>query len=112
MATSTSPASNSTATGSGASRRARTPGDAAAMSVIGALYRKPANVPCYRPRASGFAARVREEELLSVNPVIRDDCLTARGQQPVDELLSEVRLDVRVLRRVDEHHAILVEQAL
>src|SRR5262250_2612667 len=62
--------------------------------------------------ASGIAPRVREEKLLAVDLVTRDHRLPARRDEPVDELLAEVLLDVRMFFRIDEHHAVLVEQAL
>src|SRR5581483_10546673 len=64
--------------------------------------------PASRPRL----VRVGEEQLLPADLVSRDDLLALGRDQPVDELLAEVLLHVRVLLRVHQHHAVLVEQAL
>src|SRR3954469_21762521 len=59
-----------------------------------------------------LAAGVREEELLAVDLVVGDRLLALGGDQPVDESLAHLLLDVRMLRRIDEHHAVLVVEAL
>src|SRR4051812_10330237 len=56
--------------------------------------------------------RVREEELLPVDPVARDGLLSRGRDHPVDELPAHVLLHARVLRGIHEHHAVLVEEAL
>ena len=66
-----------------------------------------------KPNASGVrVGRVRVEQLLAADLVAGDDVLTFRRNQEVDELLTEVFLDARIFRRIHQHHAILVEQAL
>src|SRR5688572_17389195 len=54
--------------------------------------------------------RVRKEELLAVDPVAGDAALPGLGQDPVDEALAVGGLHMRVALRIDQHHAILVEQ--
>src|SRR4029079_8615660 len=56
------------------------------------------------------AAGVGEEELLAVDPVGGDRGLPPRRDQPVDEFLPHLLLHVRMLRRVHEHDAVLVEE--
>src|SRR5512134_3262152 len=55
---------------------------------------------------------VREEELLAADIVTRDRLLQRARDDPVDERVAQVLLDVRVLRRVHEHDPVLVEQLL
>src|SRR3954471_2914079 len=54
-------------------------------------------------------SRVREEELLTLDPVAGNGLLSRRREEPIDELLAHRLLDVRMLRRVHEHDAVLVE---
>src|SRR5687767_8202395 len=56
-------------------------------------------------------AGIREEKLLSADLIGSDGGLSLGGDQPVDERLALRLLYVRMLRRVDQHHAVLVEQA-
>src|SRR5947209_16349374 len=56
--------------------------------------------------------RIREEKLLPADLVIRDRLLPFRGDQPVDELLAECRLDVRILLRIQQHDAVWVDRVL
>src|SRR5829696_7734067 len=86
----------------------------------------PANAALYdssgRPKSSvaGAAAQalsariagVRIEQLLTVDLVIGNGFLTFGRQQPVDELLAQFFLDMRVLLRVHQHDAALIEQPL
>ena len=55
---------------------------------------------------------VGEEELLPADLVVGDRLLPLGRNEPVDELLAEFLLDVRMLGRVHQNHAVLVEQAL
>ena len=59
-----------------------------------------------RPRHGG----VREEQLIAVDLVVGDRLLAFRRDQPVDKLLAEILLHVRVLARVHQHDAVLIEQ--
>src|SRR6476659_3137478 len=52
------------------------------------------------------------EELLAADLKVGNRALPLRGYQPVNELLSKVRLHMRVLAGVYQHHAILIEKAL
>src|SRR5262252_4486029 len=61
-----------------------------------------------RPRLVG----VWEEQLLSLDLIVCDRLLTLRRDEPVDEGLAEFFLDVRVLSRIHQHHAILIKQPL
>src|SRR5215472_5870524 len=61
-----------------------------------------------RPRRIGIG----EEQFLPVDLVIRDRLLTLGRDEPVDEGLAESLLDVRMLFGIDQHDAVLVEQAL
>src|SRR5204862_5575571 len=56
--------------------------------------------------------RVRKEQLLAADLVRGDRLLPCRREHPVGERLRELHLDVRVLRRIDDDDAVLVEEAL
>src|SRR5205085_5794833 len=65
----------------------------------------------------GYASRIRAagiriKQLLAVDLVAGDRILALRRNQPVDELLSQPRLHGRMLLRIDQHHAVLIEQPL
>src|SRR6266704_6366617 len=61
-----------------------------------------------RPRRIGIG----EEQFLPVDLVIRDRLLALGRDEPVDEGLAERLLYVRMLFGIDQHDAVLVEQAL
>src|SRR5262245_42074499 len=61
-----------------------------------------------RPRHIGIG----EEQFLPVDLVIRDRLLALGRDEPVDEGLAERLLYVRMLFGIDQHDAVLVEQAL
>src|SRR5215467_10611492 len=61
-----------------------------------------------RPRLVG----VWEEQLLSSDLILCDRLLTLRRDEPVDEGLAEFFLDVLMLGRIHQHHAILIKQPL
>src|SRR5215475_11627926 len=61
-----------------------------------------------RPRYIGIG----EEQFLPVDLVIRDRLLALGRDEPVDEGLAERLLYMRMLFGIDQHHAVLVEQAL
>lgn len=65
-----------------------------------------ANALCVR------VVSVRIEKLLAVDLVSGDDPLPFRRNQKVDELLAEVFLDARAFRRVHQHDAVLIKEAL
>src|SRR5262245_32032751 len=62
------------------------------------------------PASHALRGGVREEQLLAVDLIVGDRLLTLRRDQPVDEGLAEVLLHMRVLGRVDQDYAVLVEQ--
>src|SRR5262249_53068845 len=64
------------------------------------------------PRSCASLVCIREEQLLAADLVTGDRLLSFWRDEPIDERLPEVLLDVRVLCRVDEHHAVLIEQPL
>src|SRR5207248_3180410 len=66
------------------------------------------------PRTSSGAryVRVGKEQLLAVDLVTGDRSLAFRRDQPIDELLTQIGLHARMLGRVDQHHPVLIEQAL
>src|SRR5690242_1466662 len=69
-----------------------------------------------RPAASSaprlrIRAGVWKEQLLPVDLVRGDRVLSFARNQPIDELLPEVALDVRMLDWIDKHDAVLVEQS-
>src|SRR5690606_14081647 len=76
--------------------------------------RAPLHAPVRNSALSGSApgVGVREEELLPLDLVICNGLLPLLGEDPVDELLAVLLLHVRVLLRVDENDAVLVEQSL
>src|SRR5471032_33041 len=57
-------------------------------------------------------AGVRIEQLLAVDLIAGDIALSFRGYQPINELLSPIPFDGRVLLRIHQHDAILVEKVL
>src|SRR2546429_2501184 len=59
-----------------------------------------------------LSAGVREEELHAVDFVVGDRLLALGGNQPVDESLAHLLLDVRMPGGIDQHHAVLVVEAL
>src|SRR5262249_8793451 len=61
-----------------------------------------------RPRLVG----VWEEQLLSLDLIVCDRLVTLGRDEPVDEGLAEFFLDVGMLGRIHQHHAILIEQPL
>ena len=52
------------------------------------------------------------EHLLAVNLVVRDCLLALVRNEPVDELLAKLLLHMRMLGRVHQYDAVLVEQQL
>src|SRR5262245_30003648 len=54
---------------------------------------------------------VGKKQLLAIDLVVRDGLLALRRHQPVDELLSEVFLYIRMLVRAHQNDAVLIEQA-
>ena len=52
------------------------------------------------------------EHLLAVNLVVRDCVLALVRNEPVDELLAKLLLHMRMLGRVHQYDAVLVEQPL
>src|SRR5262249_13495843 len=52
------------------------------------------------------------EHLLAVNLVVRDCLLALVRNEPVDELLAKLLLHMRMLGRVHQYDAVLVEQPL
>ena len=56
------------------------------------------------------AGAIGKEQLLTAYLVIGDGPLTFRGNEPIHEGLSVRRLHAGVLRRIDQHHAVLIEQ--
>src|SRR5215212_9038141 len=59
-----------------------------------------------------WAAGIRIKQPLAVDLVAGDDVLAFRGNQPVDELLSQLLLHRRMLLWIDQHDAVLIEQPL
>src|SRR5438477_3300223 len=59
---------------------------------------------------SRIRAGIREEQLLAADFVRGDRFLSLPRDEPVDEPLSEIALDVRMLLGIHQHHAVLVEQ--
>src|SRR5690606_6891045 len=55
---------------------------------------------------------VRVEQLLTLNLEFGDRLLALRTGNPVDEGLAGLGLDVRVHLRIDQNHAVLVEELL
>src|SRR5215469_9996916 len=58
------------------------------------------------------AGIIREEELLAADLVVGDRLLTLARGQPFDEAHAERLFYMRMLRRVDQHDAILIEEPL
>src|SRR5262245_37190320 len=52
------------------------------------------------------------EHLLAVNLVVRDCLLALVRNEPIDELLAKLLLHMRMLGRVHQYDAVLVEQQL
>jgi hypothetical protein len=61
-------------------------------------------------KATSWGFRV--EQLLAVDLVVGDVALPFGRDEPVDELLAQLFLYMRVFLRVHQHHAVLVEVAL
>src|SRR5579862_2026671 len=68
-----------------------------------------AHVRCARG-SRAWLVRVRVKQLLAGDFVAGNSLLTLGRDQVVDELLAERFLYGRVLRRVDQHDSVLVEQ--
>src|SRR5262249_41524169 len=64
------------------------------------------------PISCSLLPGIGEEEFFAADLVVGDVLLPLRRQEPVDERLSEFLLHVRMLRRVDQGDAVLVEQPL
>src|SRR5207249_4129313 len=62
-------------------------------------------------RSSAGIVRVRVEELLAADLVRGNRTLSCRGNEPVDEFLTELLFHVRMLFGIHQHHTVLVEQA-
>src|SRR4051812_38558115 len=52
-----------------------------------------------------------KEQLLAPDPITGDDALPGRRHDPVGELLRQGLFDMRMSGRIDDDHAVLVEQA-
>src|SRR3982074_1467026 len=81
---------------------------AAFRPMVGAYVTRPlthgdscAGLPC-----------VGKKELLAIDLVLGYRFLAFGRDHPVDEHLAEILLDARMLVRVHQHHAVLIEQAL
>src|SRR5882724_7571968 len=61
---------------------------------------------------SALLPGICEEQLLAFYLVGADGFLSLAGQHPIDEGLPKILLDTRVLLRVHENDAVLIEQAL
>src|SRR5262249_56699899 len=83
---------------------ARGPGPVTAIMAIAVARTRDTS----RPRRVG----VGEEQLLTLDLVVGDRLLAFVRDEPVDEGLAQLLLDVRMFRRVHQDHAVLVEQAL
>src|SRR6185503_8915715 len=73
---------------------------------------KPAALAESGPWSSLYTTRVWKEQLLAADLVVGDRLLTLSRDHPVNKGQAHLHLDVRVLGRIDEDHAVLVEQAL
>src|SRR5438874_7048366 len=79
----------------------------------GGPHARPARSASHARRPARSCIRIRRvgiEELLAVDLVVGDRLLAGRRDDPVDELLAELALDVRVFLGIDQHHAVLIEQ--
>src|SRR5262245_43582594 len=57
-----------------------------------------------------WVVRVWIEQLLAIDFVVGNGLLALRRHQPINELLAEILLYVRMLDRIYQHDAVLVEQ--
>src|SRR5262249_36042524 len=71
-----------------------------------------ADAHSFAPPSRARLIGIGEEELLTVDLVTSDRLLSLLRDKPIDERLPKVLLDVGMLVGVDEHHAVLIEQAL
>src|SRR5215467_4260543 len=106
-------ASNASVTSVRAVRRlpaawSKTGSDASAGTAIVVTARMTATRQASCPRCIGIG----EKQLLPVDLVIRDRLLPFGRNEPVDEGLAEVLLHIGMLFGIDQHDAVLVEQAL
>ena len=82
-------------------------------AVTGSVLKKMVTKPLRSAReASALGTSIGKKELLAIDLVVRDRGLSFGTRKPVDEGLPLLRLHIRVLRRVNEDHAILVEQLI
>src|SRR5689334_18342390 len=70
------------------------------------------SLKCGEDRSRPGVVGIRIEQLLAVDLIAGNVFLALRGDQVIDELLAEILLHIRMLGRVHQDHAILVEQAL
>jgi hypothetical protein len=69
-------------------------------------------IACRRSQARISFARVGKKELRAIDLVFGDRFLPFGRNNPVDECLAHLLLDVRMLRGIDQYYAVLIEQAL
>src|SRR4029453_3553477 len=74
-------------------------------------YTCPASTRSTLANSGPRLTRIREEQLLAVDPVGSDRVLSFGRDHPIHDKLTELLFDARVLVRVHQHHAVLVEQA-
>ena len=86
-------------------------GDAPQLRVAG-KDQLPRELQAFSEGVQSVRVGVREEQRLAVDLVGGDGGLAVLGHQPAHELLAQLLLDLRMLGRVDQHHAVLVEQLL
>src|SRR5215468_10188738 len=106
---------NARAVSSSASRRLPAACSSTVSACAGADIMRAISATAWRShmdtrRSRARLGRIGEEELLSVDLVVGDRLLAFRGHQPVDEGLAEVLFHMRMLGRVHQDHAVLVEQ--
>src|ERR1700682_1423321 len=82
----------------------------------GAAFRPMVIANVTRPQARGGSCaglpRIGEEELLALDLVLGNGFLALGRDHPVDESLPGIPLYARMLVRVHQHPAVLIEQAL
>src|SRR5215468_3288403 len=83
-----------------------------AGSALVHLRSESSRPPLARGRPASATFVVRKEELLAADLVFGDGLLAGGGDDPVDERVAEIDLRFRMLRRVDEHDPVLIEQLL
>src|SRR6516162_6667266 len=66
----------------------------------------------WKSRSRARSLALWPEHLLAVNLVVRDCLLALVRNEPVDELLAKLLLHMRMLGRVHQYDAVLVEQPL